>query len=156
MTRLKSLYKSILLGGAAAGIISLIPVINLLNLLLMMWMAFGGGLCVYVLLQENRRITASDALLSGALSGALGCGLFGSVTYLAVTNISPEKFERILAILRLFSSTSSAEREIADLMQGNELNALVLTILGAAFLLSLLAGALGGLVSRMIFKNKDA
>lgn len=152
---MKSLSKSIVLGGAAAGIISLIPIVNLLNLLLMMWMAFGGGLCVYVLLQENQRISPSGALLSGALSGALGCGLFGSVTYLAITNISPEKFERILALLRLFSSTSSTEQEIADLLQGNELKALVLTILAVAFLLSLAAGALGGLVSRMIFKKRN-
>jgi len=74
MTHLKSVGKSILIGGAAAGIISLIPIINLLNLLFMMWMAFGGGLCLYLLLQENEKskINVSDAMVCGAASGALG------------------------------------------------------------------------------------
>ena len=156
MTHLKSPGKSILIGGAAAGVISLIPIINLLNLLLMMWMAFGGGLCVYILLQENKEInvSVSDALASGALSGVLGCVIFASVSFLLVSNISPEKMERIMEIIQLLSP--STEEDFTELFQGGELIRLFFVVMGIALIFSVIAGALGGVVSRSMFKKGTA
>ena len=42
--QVKGLGKSILLGGAAAGILSIFPVVNLLNLFFMLWIVLGSAL----------------------------------------------------------------------------------------------------------------
>jgi hypothetical protein len=154
MNHLKSVGKSILVGGAAAGVISLIPVINLLNLVLMMWMAFGGGLCVYLLLRENKGIdvSVSDALASGALSGVLGWAIFASVSFLLVSNISPEKMGRIMEIIRLF--LPSTAEDFSGLFRGGELIRLFFVVMGTASIFSVIAGALGGIISRSLFSKK--
>ena len=153
MTHLKSTGKSILIGGAAGGVISLIPIVNLLNLLLMMWMAFGGGLCVYMLLKENRgiRVSVVDALVPGALSGVLGWGIFAAVSFLLVSHISPEKMEKAAAILKILSP--SAGEDAGELLQGNELIKLFFLVMSGALIFSVISGSLGGLISRLIFKG---
>jgi hypothetical protein len=156
MTHLKSIGKSILTGGAAAGVISLIPIVNFLNLLFMMWMAFGGGLCVYMLLKANRsseiHVSAVDALVSGALSGVLGWVIFGSVSFLLVSHISPEKMEQIITILEMFSP--SAGENVGELLQGNELIRLFFLVMAIALIFSVISGSLGGVISRLVFKKE--
>jgi hypothetical protein len=152
MNKLKSVEKSILVGGAAAGVVSLLPVINLLNLVFMMWMAVGGGICVYLLLGYNKQIKISEAAVTGALSGVLGCLIFGTVTYIGISFISPAKLDRIGRIVRLFSS--SGEEEISRLFEGNEWKIIFLAIIGTAFVLSIISGALGGIVARAVFSEK--
>lgn len=156
MSQLKSVTKSILIGGAAGGIISLIPIINLLNLLFMFWMGFGGGLCVYLLFRENKsaKITAADALLSGAASGALGCVIFGAVSYIVFANIPPGKIERIIEIFQHFFPANGGG-DITPEMQGNDLKTLFLIVTGLLLLFSVIMGALGGLTARGIFKGKE-
>ena len=157
MTHLKSVGKSILIGGAAAGIISLIPIINLLNLLFMMWMAFGGGLCVYLLRQENEKskLKVSDAMVCGAVSGALGLIIFGGISTIALSHISPGKIERIMELLRFFSPANEGDSDITLIMQGDGLRTLFLTVMGVLLFISVISGALGGIISRSILKGKD-
>jgi len=154
MTHLRSVGKSILVGGAAAGVISLIPIVNLLNLVLMMWMAVGGGLCVYLLLRENKGIDVSvpDALACGALSGVLGCLIFASVSFLLVSNISPEKMERIMEIIQLFFPSTADD--FTEWFRGGELIRFFFVVMGMALVFSVMAGALGGVISRRMFRQQ--
>lgn len=153
---LKSMWKSILIGGTAAGILSLIPIINLLNLFFMLWMALGGAVTVYLLIQANkpaRQIKAGDALLSGALSGVWGCILFGIFAYTTLSRIPPEKIERVASLARNFFP--DMEEEIASLFQPDTLRTLALIVMALAMLFSIISGAVGGIISRSIFKNRE-
>jgi hypothetical protein len=153
---LNSLWKSILIGGTAAGIISLIPIINLLNLFFMLWMAGGGGLAVYLLKRENRNIKLKnpEALLTGALSGVWGCSIFGVFIYMALTRITPEKFAKAASLLRTFYP--NIEEEFASLFQGNNLQSLFLMIFALLMVLSIISGAVGGIISKsMSFKEEN-
>lgn len=154
--KLNSAGKSILTGGSAAGLVSLVPVINLLNLLMMIWMAAGAVLCIWLLLKDNESIGVSDAAVSGALSGAVGCALFGAVTYTFVANISPEKLERILALVSILSSSPSEDAQLIEWARSGQLQVMYLFVIAAAFVFSLVSGALGGVVGRRIFlKNRE-
>jgi hypothetical protein len=150
MNRLNSFGKNVLLSGVAAGIVSLIPLINIINFPLMLWMGGGGALCVVLLLRDNARLRPSEALLTGALSGALGGGIFGTVIYFLVTNISPEKMERMMSLINMFVSSPEEEAEMMELFHGNHLAALTLTVVGIALLISILIGALGGIIALKI------
>lgn len=151
----KAQWKSILIGGTAAGIISIIPIINLLNLFLMMWMAFGGGLTVYLLTRENKNkeIKPSEALLIGALSGVWGCIIFGVFVYFAISRLSPEKFAKAASLLRTFFP--DIEEEFVSLLQGSNLKILFLIIFAVMMIFSIIAGALGGVISKSISYKEE-
>ncbi|MFC2155408.1 hypothetical protein ACFLRB_02820 [Acidobacteriota bacterium] len=150
----RSMWKSILIGGTAAGILSIIPILNLLNLFFMMWMAVGGGLSVYLFMRENRdkTIKTTEALLTGALSGVWGCAIFGVFVYTALSRISPEKFAKAASLLRTFFP--DIEEEVATLLHGGNLKELFLLVFALLMIISIIAGALGGIVSKS-FTHKE-
>jgi len=151
---MKIIWKNILIGGTAAGIVSIIPVINLLNLFLMLWMACGGALAVYLSMRENKyqKPKTSEALLTGALSGAWGCMILGVFVYIALSRISPEKFAKAASLLQAFFP--NIEEEFANLFQGNNLQALFLLVFALLMGLSIISGAVGGVISKSM-SNKE-
>ncbi len=151
----KSMWKSILIGGMAAGAISMVPFINLFNLFFMMWMGFGGGLSVYLFRRDLhlQGITTPIALLTGALSGALGCSVLGVFVYATLSSISPEKFQRSIAMLR--DIIPGIEEEYAVLFQDNNLTVLTLTVILIMMVISIISGALGGLIAKGFSSPSD-
>lgn len=151
----RSTWKNILIGGTAAGIISIIPFLNILNLFFMMWMAFGGGLTVYLLIRENKNkeIKTSEALLTGALSGVWGCAIFGVFVYIALSGISPEKFARAASLLRIFFP--DIEAEFTSLLQGSNLKVLFLIVFAIMMVFSIISGAVGGVISKSISVKEE-
>ena len=109
MKVIKGAGKSVLLGGLASGIVSLIPVVNLLNLMLMMWMGVGGFLCVRRLAKENPTLSRGDAALTGGLSGMIGGAIFSSASFATITGISPERLENLLGMVSVFFSGGVGE-----------------------------------------------
>lgn len=153
---IKIIWKNILIGGTAAGIVSIIPIINLLNLFLMLWMACGGALAVYLTMREDRskKPKTSEALLTGALSGAWGCMILGVFVYIALSRISPERFAKAASLLQAFFP--NIQEEVAHLLQGNNLQALFLMIFALLMVLSIISGAAGGVISKsMSYKEED-
>ena len=147
----KNLGRSVLIGGLACGLISLIPVVNFLNLLLMMWMGLGGFITVYLLKKENPNLTSGDAALAGGLSGLLGGFVFSLTSALVVLNISGEKVERIISLVSILFP----QEETGEFFQGPQFRILILIILTAAVLVSILAGAAGGLIARKTSAQTD-
>jgi len=140
--------KSVLLGGLASGIVSLIPVVNLPNLMLMMWMGVGGFLCVRRLAKENPTLSKGDAALTGGLSGMIGGAIFSSVTFATITGISPERLENLLSMLSVLFS--DGVDEIAGFIRGRQFKVTLLVVLSVALLVSIGAGAVGGLLGRRV------
>ena len=66
---LEGLGRSVLIGGAAAGVLSVFPGLNLLNLFFMTWIVLGAGLTIHLLYRRpweanrtpTRRISLSLA-----------------------------------------------------------------------------------------------
>ncbi|MCX6555046.1 MAG: hypothetical protein NTZ12_08550 [Candidatus Aminicenantes bacterium] len=94
--QIKGLGKSIFLGGGAAGILSIFPVVNLLNLFFMLWIALGSALTIYLLGKENRELGKGDAFLAGALSGLVAGGMFAFLSLVTILGITQEKLEALL------------------------------------------------------------
>jgi len=150
------MWKGILIGGTAAGILSIISILNLLNLFFMTWMAVGGGLAVYLFMRENggKRIKTGEALLTGALSGVWGCAIFGVFVYTALSRISPEKVAKAASLLRTFFP--DIEEEMSTLLYGDNLNALFMLVFALLMIISIIAGELGGIMSKSFsLKEQD-
>ena len=66
-------YQPALLGGLFIGVLSSLPVVNVVNFCCCLWVVAGGVLVVY-LKQQNMPtpIATSDAALQGLLAGAIG------------------------------------------------------------------------------------
>jgi len=152
MKRVNSQAKSILLGGIAAGIISMIPVINFLNIFFMMWMAAGGAISVYILMKVNKKIKTSDAILTGALSGVTGGIIFGFFAILFLSKISPEKIERMASLLKIFST--SFEEEFNTFLQSSNFKFVLIMVIAILILFSIISGIIGGLITRSILSQK--
>lgn len=151
-----AVWKNIFIGGTAAGVISLIPIINIVNLFFMAWMGIGGCLTVYLLKRENKshEIKTGEALLTGALSGVWGCTIMGFFLYIALSRITPERFTRAASLLRAFFP--DIQEEIASLLQGSRLQVLFLFVFAVMMVLSIVSGAIGGLIAKNIsYKEKD-
>jgi hypothetical protein len=137
------------LGGSISGIISLIPIINLFNILFMMWMGVGGFIAVFLLKKENQRIKIVDSAFIGALSGMTGGIIFGLFTTLMVLNISQEKIEAMFAQFERY--TSLLNEDMLTLLQEINLKAAFFTIIAIALIFSLFSGSIGGMISRAFF-----
>jgi len=94
--QIKGLGKSVFLGGGAAGILSIFPVVNLLNLFFMLWIALGAAMTVYLLAKENPGLGKGDAFLAGALSGLVAGAMFAFLSLMTILGITQEKLEALL------------------------------------------------------------
>lgn len=153
VNQLNGLWKSILVGGAAGGLASLVPIVNLLNLFFMMWPAVGGAITVFLLCRHNDELKPADALITGSLSGALAGLIFGVFVFAAVSNISMEKIEKVISLGQAFFP--GIREEMESILQEDRLKALSMIVITFMMLLSVIVGALGGIVSRSLFNKKE-
>ncbi|MDP1568508.1 MAG: hypothetical protein Q8L86_00770 [Vicinamibacterales bacterium] len=62
-----------LLGGVTIGVLSALPIVNLVNLCCCAWIVAGGSVSSYLLQQQRPTpITAGDGALVGVMAGAVG------------------------------------------------------------------------------------
>jgi len=149
----QQLLRSLLIGGGAAGVLSIVPLINLLNLVFMGWILIGAALSVYLFCKYKPHPTVGDALILGAGSGFVGGGLFALLGAWSILHLDEERLnqivERAAAILPSFSE------EIQPWVQNPHFKAWMLLALCAFVLAATLAGAASGLVSRLIFRQRE-
>ncbi len=143
--------RSILLGGGVAGVLSLIPLLNLINLFFMFWIVFGAGLTVYLLSRHNEELRPSDAGLAGALSGLLAGGLFAAVSLLLVSGLDPEKIQEAAERSRILFRNLDADS--LSLLQSPHLKLILAVALAVFVLLAVVAGAISGWISRLLFRR---
>jgi hypothetical protein len=148
-----------LLGGVAIGVLSALPVVNLVNACCCAWVIFGGGLAAY-LMQQNypAPITAGDGAIVGLLAGIFGA-VVGSVLSIpiamAVGPFQAEMLERMLENAR------DMPPEVRELFERMSTGAAGTAMLGVAFIASLLFalffysifGLLGGVLGAMVFRS---
>jgi len=71
-----------LVGGLFIGIVSSLPIVNLLNICCCLWVVMGGGLTTY-LLQSDRPVAveSADAAMTGLLAGVVGALVSGVLSF---------------------------------------------------------------------------
>jgi hypothetical protein len=143
------LGKSVFLGGGAAGILSIFPVVNLLNLFFMLWIVVGSILTIFLLRKENNRLGKGDALLAGALSGLVGSGIFAFISLVTILGITQEKMETLLEKAKAMAPLLDAN--MTQTLQSSQFKAIMILSICLFVFLSIAAGALAGLIARKFF-----
>lgn len=151
---MRDLNRSVLLGGALGGLLSVIPVVNLLNLFFMLWVLVGVGVTVNRLTRRNGRLAAGDALLAGSLSGLVSGVVFAVAGLLMVLRLDPDRLAAALDRVRLLAPREA--EEIMHLVQSGRLRPLLLLSLGLFVLLAIVAGGLSALLWRLIVRPAPA
>lgn len=145
----RGLAKSVFIGGAAAGILSVFPLVNLLNLFFMLWIVLGSALTIFLLSKENRQLGKGDALLAGALSGLVGSGLFAFVSIVTILGITQEKLEALLARARAIAPL--LEASMSQTLQAKQFKVMMMLSISLFVVAAIIAGAIAALIARKIF-----
>jgi hypothetical protein len=148
----RSALWTVLIAGAAMGLLGNLPLINLVNCILCLWVWLGGALAVLL----YRRFqptgpspsTGQGAAL-GALSGVVGAVIGAGVYYLTASLSTP--------IMNSLAQTLNIQGELPFGTQnpGSALGGM-LVFLAFDIVLYPLFGALGGLITANLIKNRSA
>ena len=149
----KHFVRSVLIGGFACGLVSLIPIVNFLNLLLMLWMGVGGFIAVHLLKKDNPELGTGNAALAGGLSGLLGGIIFSTASAWLASGISAERVEKIISLISILFPGSGEETE--EFFSEPRFGTLLFTVLAAAVAVSVLTGIIGGLIAKKTDSNSD-
>jgi uncharacterized membrane protein len=147
--QLKGMGKSIFLGGSAAGILSIFPVVNLLNLFFMLWIVLGSALTIFLLSKENQQLSKGDTLLAGALSGLLGGGIFAFLSLLTILGITQEQLEQLLEKAKAIAPLLDAN--MTRTLQNSQFKVIMILSICLFVFMAILAGAVAGLIARKFF-----
>ena len=149
-----------LLGGVAIGVLSALPVINIVNLCCCAWVVAGGALASHLMQQNHPApINAGDGAIVGLLAGAIGA-LVGTVLSVPIAMMmGPFQMQMMERVLQGAEDMPPEVRSIFEQMGGMSGT----TAMGIGFIFSLffslffysLFGTFGGLLGALIFR-KDA
>jgi hypothetical protein len=145
--------KSVFLGGGAAGILSIFPVVNMLNLFFMLWIVVGSALTIFLLSKQNSQLGKGDALLAGALSGLVGSGLFAFVSLLTIFGITQEKLEALLEKAKAIAPLLDAN--MTRTLQSGQFKVIMMLSVCLFVFMAIAAGALAGLIARKFFSRPE-
>ncbi len=139
MRNKNSYFPGVLVGGAAAGVLSTIPFINYVNCLFCAWMLLGAGLAVYLVQQRCNDVELGEGAIIGIFAGLI-CGFIafagGSLLMLAGFSVGIPGAGNPEEVLGLGGGL------VVMLAMGCAINMLIYPLFGA----------LGGLISAAIFK----
>jgi len=144
----RSVIFSILIAGVVIGFLGNLPVLNLINCALCIWVWFGGGLAVilYRRFQSGQPspTTAQGAGL-GALSGLVGA-LVGAVVFLITSPLSVPLFNRLALAFQI-----EGDLPFSNNFWGYIGTAFIFLVIDAV--LYPIFGALGGLITASLTKE---
>jgi hypothetical protein len=143
--------KSVLIGGSAAGILSIFPLLNLLNLFFMFWIVLGSGLTVFLLSKDSQQLGKIDALLAGAFSGLIGGGIFAVFSLISIMGISQEQLEQMVEKAKAI--TPALRENISRTLPSGQFKTIMIISICLFVFLAIMAGAVSGLIARRIFNH---
>jgi hypothetical protein len=145
----RSFLLSALIAGVVIGFLGNLPILNLINCGLCVWVWFGGGLSVFL----YRRFERGEATLStlqgaglGAISGFIG-DIVGAMVYLLTSPISNPIFNSLARYLQWEGDLPFKTSGIGNLIG----SAFVFFVIDAV--LYPLFGALGGMIGASLTKK---
>ena len=147
-----------LLGGLLLGVLSALPIVNLVNACCCLWVLAGGALAAY-LLQRNQSTPISTS--DGALVG-FGAGLIGAVVWqglsVPVSIVMAPIQSRLIARLLDASDLPENTRQVFEMLRENSRFTIGRFVLGGIliFMVCMVFSTLGGLIGAGLFRTKIA
>jgi hypothetical protein len=148
-----------LLAGVAIGVLSALPVVNIVNFCCCAWVVFGGALAVYLMQQNHPApVSAGDGAIVGLGAGAFGA-VIGSILSIPLSMaMGPFQAQMIERVMQGAQDMPPEVRSILEQMQSNMTTG---AMIGIGFIISLLFslcfysifGLLGGLLGAVMFKK---
>jgi hypothetical protein len=148
-----------LLAGVAIGVLTALPVINIVNICCCAWVVFGGALAAYLMQQNHPApINAGDGAIVGLMAGAAGAVIGSIITIPLVMALGPFQMEMMDRVLQNTQDMPPEVRAVFEQWRGNMMNG---AVLGIGFIFSLffslcvysIFGLLGGLLGAVMFKK---
>ncbi len=139
----RSLVLTVLIAGTLIGVLANLPILNLINCALCIWVWLGGSLAVliYRRLQHSQPgLTASQGAGLGAFAGLVGA-FVGSVVFLVTSPISIPIFNALARSLQIEGDLPFQSNSIWDMVG----TAFVFLVIDAV--LYPLFGALSGMIT---------
>ncbi|MBU7040104.1 MAG: hypothetical protein HXS45_04795 [Theionarchaea archaeon] len=138
-----------LIGGVVGGILSVAPVISVLNCVLCLWIVVGGALAVYLVKRWNAiegKISTGKAALTGGISGCVAAFIIVVVQFLMVGDYRSFLDEAVYTpeLTEALTEAGITLEEFAG--------ALAVVVILVMFVLLALFGALGGIISNEVKK----
>jgi hypothetical protein len=148
-----------LLGGLAIGVLTSLPVVNIVNLCCCAWVVSGGALSAYML-QQNRQqpLSAGDGAIVGLMAGAIGA-LIGAVISIPIAMaMGPFQLEMMDRVLQ---GAEDMPPEVRAWFEQWRTGMMSGAAIGVGFVISVLFslclysvfGLLGGLLGAIMFRK---
>jgi hypothetical protein len=138
-----------LIGGVVGGVLSVTPIISVLNCVLCLWIVVGGALAVYFVKRWNDikgKISTGKAALTGAISGFVA-----AIIVIVVNFFLAGDFRSILDEAMRSPEVGEALRDAGVTLEEIVGVVLVFVVLVMIVIFALF-GALGGIISNEVKK----
>ena len=114
----RSLVLTVLIAGTVIGVLANLPILNLINCALCIWVWLGGSLAVFIYRRfqgSQPGLTASQGAGLGALAGLVGA-LVGAVVFLVTSPLSIPIFNGLARSLQIEGELPFRSNTIWDLV----------------------------------------
>ena len=145
----RSLVLTVLIAGTVIGVLANLPVLNLINCALCIWVWLGGSLAVFIYrrLQHGQpMLSASQGAGLGALAGLVGA-FIGAVVFLVTSPLSIPIFNGLARSLQIEGDLPFRSNTMGDLVG----TAFVFLVVDAV--LYPLFGALSGMITASLTRS---
>jgi hypothetical protein len=148
-----------LFGGVAIGVLSALPVVNVVNFCCCAWVVFGGALAVYLLQQNHPApISTGDGAVVGLMAGAIGA-VVGTILSIPIAlALGPFQADILERVMQETRDLPPEVQSIFEQMRGSMTTG---AALGIGFIFSLffslcfysIFGLFGGLLGSVMFRK---
>jgi hypothetical protein len=148
-----------LFGGVAIGVLSALPVVNVVNFCCCAWVVFGGALAVYLLQQNHPApISTGDGAVVGLMAGAIGA-VVGTILSIPIA-LAMGPFQADI-LERVMQETRDLPPEVQSIFEQMRGSMTTGAALGIGFIFSLffslcfysIFGLFGGLLGSVMFRK---
>jgi hypothetical protein len=144
-----------LLAGVAIGVLSALPVVNMVNACCCAWVICGGALAAYLMQQNHPApITTGDGAIVGLLAGLFGA-VVGTVLSIPLTMMmGPFQAEMMERMLESARDMPPEAREFLESMSGGA--AMGIGLVFTFFMMSVtgaIFGLVGGILGALMFRK---
>jgi len=146
-------HQPALLGGLFIGVLSTLPVVNIVNCCCL-WVICGGMLVVYLQQQNSQEpIETADAVLGGLIAGAVGAVIYVGAQWMIASATVPFWQEQVRSAIE---GEADIPPDLRELIINLTSNTGSLALLAAVITVPLYAvfSMLGSLLGLAIFRKK--
>ena len=147
--------KPAVIGGVVLGLLSIIPIVNWVNICCCLWAILGGALAAHLYIKNSpTQVSVGEGAMLGAMAGAVG-GVIAVVVGVPVNLLVGTAVQSLL-----FSFVQNVDPRQADMIRQQMMapqtivGEIVRGIIGAIFLV--IFSTIGGLLAIPIFEKRKA